>query len=259
MKKILLIAILVSIFNFQFSTCRAQWQFGAKAGLGYATITDDLSTKSPILGATVGGFANLTFAKSQSMLAEIFYLQTGLNLNRRGSNFQVVMERDNTLSIREGYYHAYYAQIPILACVHMELPIRKAGHVVGFYLGPAINIGLFGRYGDRKVSPYSANYDANYDVDVNGTPADRAVFNHINRFDLSAIIGLSYEYRDFTVSLFLDHGFLATSEGTDVLRLIDNTMAEANINNSNKVNVNIPNGNNNAVMLSIAYRLGTVK
>lgn len=240
----------------------AQAQFGdygVKVGIGTATIQDDLSTKSPVLGLNFGGYIDYTFAQSQSVLAEIFYLQSGLNIIHRGSNFEEIHEYANDLMIRTGYYHAWYAQIPILAGVHMELPIRKAGHVVGFYLGPAINIGLFGRYGDRKVSPYSANYDANYDVDVNGTPADRAVFNHINRFDLGAIIGLSYEYRDFTFSLFLDHGFLATSEGTDVLRLIDNTMAEANNNNSNKVNVNIPNGNNNAVMLSIAYRLGTVK
>ncbi|MBR5093263.1 MAG: PorT family protein [Bacteroidales bacterium] len=229
--------------------------YGVKVGIGTATIQDDLITKSPVFGLNVGGYIDYTFAKSQSVLAEIFYLQTGLNLIHRGSNFEEIHEYANDLMIRTGSFHAWYAQIPILAGVHMELPIRKAGHVVGFYLGPAISVGLFGNYADRKVTPYSANYDANYDVDVNGTPADRAVFNHINRFDLGAIIGLSYEYRDFTVSLFLDHGFLATSEGEDVLRIIDNNMSG---NNNKKINVKIPNGNNNAVMLSVAYRLGTI-
>lgn len=249
MKKILFIAALVSIFNFQFSTCRAQWQFGAKAGLGYATITDDLSTKSPILGATVGGFANLTFAKSQSMLAEIFYLQTGLNLNRRGSNFQVVMERDNTLSIREGYYHAYYAQIPILACVHMELPIRKAGHIVGVYLGPTINIGLFGRCKDRLVSPGISSYTGNYDLDIHGSAHDRAVFSHLKRFDLSAIVGASYEYKNYVVNLYVDYGFLPTSEETDIIRVIENSS-----NSGSNIKIEIPNGYNIAYMLSVGYK-----
>ena len=249
MKKILFIAALVSIFNFQFSTCRAQWQFGAKAGLGYATITDDLSTKSPILGATVGGFANLTFAKSQSMLAEIFYLQTGLNLNRRGSNFQVVMERDNTLSIREGYYHAYYAQIPILACVHMELPIRKAGHIVGVYLGPTINVGIFGRCKDRLVSPGISSYTGNYDLDIHGSAHDRAVFSHLKRFDLSAIVGASYEYKNYVVNLYVDYGFLPTSEETDIIRVIENSS-----NSGSNIKIEIPNGYNIAYMLTVGYK-----
>ena len=249
MTKILFIAALVSIFNFQFSTCRAQWQFGAKAGLGYATITDDLSTKSPILGATVGGFANLTFAKSQSMLAEIFYLQTGLNLNRRGSDIQVVMERDNTLSIREGYYHAYYAQIPILACVHMELPIRKAGHIVGVYLGPTINVGLFGRCKDRLVSPGISSYTGNYDLDIHGSAHDRAVFSHLKRFDLSAIVGASYEYKNYVVNLYVDYGFLPTSEETDIIRVIENSS-----NSGSNIKIEIPNGYNIAYMLSVGYK-----
>ena len=248
--KFIIAAAILFTFNLSpFTSARAQWQFGAKAGLGYATITDDLSTKSPILGATVGGFANLTFAKSQSMLAEIFYLQTGLNLNRRGSNFQVVMERDNTLSIREGYYHAYYAQIPILACVHMELPIRKAGHIVGVYLGPTINIGLFGRCKDRLVSPGISSYTGNYDLDIHGSAHDRAVFSHLKRFDLSAIVGASYEYKNYVVNLYVDYGFLPTSEETDIIRVIENSS-----NSGSNIKIEIPNGYNIAYMLSVGYK-----
>ena len=248
-KFIIAAAILFTFHLSPFTYARAQWQFGAKAGLGYATITDDLSTKSPILGATVGGFANLTFAKSQSMLAEIFYLQTGLNLNRRGSNFQVVMERDNTLSIREGYYHAYYAQIPILACVHMELPIRKAGHIVGVYLGPTINVGLFGRCKDRLVSPGISSYTGNYDLDIHGSAHDRAVFSHLKRFDLSAIVGASYEYKNYVVNLYVDYGFLPTSEETDIIRVIENSS-----NSGSNIKIEIPNGYNIAYMLSVGYK-----
>lgn len=234
----------------------AQAQFsdyGVKGGLGIATIEDDLSTKSPVLGVNVGGYVNFTFAQSQSVLAEIFYLQTGLNLIRRGSNFEEKHEQANDLMIRKGYNHAWYAQLPILAGVHMELPIRQAGHTVGFYLGPAVSFGLFGRYDDRKITPGNPSSSATYDVDRDGTAADKSVFNHINRLDVSAIVGVSYEYRNFTFSLFVDHGFMATSEGEDVLQLIENSQS----GNTDNANVKIPNGHNNAVMLSVAYRLGT--
>lgn len=235
----------------------AQAQFGdygVRVGIGSASIVDDLSTKSPILGLNVGGYVNYTFAQSESVLAEIFYLQTGLNIIRRGSNFEEVREYANDMMVRRGHYHSWYAQLPILAGVHMELPIRQAGHVVGIYLGPALNVGLFGNYADRKVTPYNPSYAANYDVSLNGSAADRNVFNHIKRLDVSAILGVSYEYREFTFSLFLDHGFLATSEGQDVLRIIENNQPGQTRN----VNVKIPNGNNNAVMVSVAYRLGSL-
>ena len=104
----------------------AQAQFadyGVRAGLGVATISDDLSTKSPILGAGVGGYINYTFVNTQTIFGEFLYLQSGLNLNRRGSNFHEVLENENTMSVRDGYYHAYYLQLPILVGFHMELPI----------------------------------------------------------------------------------------------------------------------------------------
>lgn len=235
-------------------TAQAQFgDYGVRLGIGTATIEDDLTTKSPVLGLNAGGYINYTFAQSESILAEIFYLQTGLNLTRRGSNFEEVREFSNDLMERRGYYHTWYLQLPILAGVHMELPIRQAGHVVGFFLGPAVSVGLFGSYADRKVSPYNPSYTANYDVSIHGSAADRQVFNHLNRLDIGAIVGISYEYRDFTISLFLDHGFMATSEGNDVLRLIENSQST----DGKTVEVKIPNGHNNAVMLSVAYRLGT--
>lgn len=235
------------------SQARAQFgAYGVKGSVGMATIADDLSTNSPIVGAGVGGYVNYTFAESQSVLAEIFYLQSGLNINRRGHNFEAVLDRDNHLSIRQGFYHAYYAQIPILACVHMELPIRKAGHVVGVYAGPAVSIGLFGRCRDRMVTPGVSSYKVNYDVDMHGSSADRAVFNHLQRLDVSAIVGLSYEYRNFVFSLYVDHGFLATSKEEDILRVIEN-----NLSGTNNITTKIPNGNNNAVMVSVGYNLGS--
>lgn len=249
MKKIALL-ILVGLTGAM--VARAQFGgYGVKAGLGMATISDDLGAKSPVLAANIGGYINYTFQQSESVFAEVFYLQTGLNLVRRGGNFEEVMERGATLSIRTGYYHSYYLQLPILAGLHYELPIREAGHVVGLYLGPVVSFGVFGGYGDRKITPGIASPSANYDVNFNGTDADRKLFNHINRLDIGATIGLTYERQRLTLSLFIDRGFLATSDGDDILRIIQNRQQQ-----SSDVDVKIPDGHNIAYMLSISYQLG---
>lgn len=255
MKKILSIG-LIGLMFFMGTTARAQFDdYGVKGALGIATFADDLSTKTPILGANVGCYLNFTFKQSPSVLSEIFYLQTGLNLIRRGNTFEENYETGNTLSFREGYHHAYYLQLPILAGVHMELPIREAGHIVGFYLGPAVSYGLTGRIADRMITPGYTSRAANYDVNFSGSAEDRVLFNHINRLDVSAILGVSYEHGNYTFSLFVDHGFLAVSKGTDVLRTIINNLG----NTTGTINTapEIPDGNNNAVMFSVAYKLGS--
>jgi hypothetical protein len=249
MKKIFLLGLMglmVNLTHAQFS------DYGVRVGLGLATMDDDLSTSSPILGATLGGYVNYTFAQSESMLQETFFIQTGLNLNRRGSNFEEHLENGSSLMYREGYYHAYYLQLPILVGIHYELPIRASGHVLGIFLGPQVSFGLFGRYSDRKITPGISSPAANYDVNFNGSEEDRKLFNHINRFDVGAIFGISYEYKQFTASLYIDRGFLATSEGVDVLRIIEN-----NQGGGSDVDVKIPNGHNVAYMLSLNYKLGS--
>lgn len=240
-----------------FMSAHAQFDdYGVKVALGSATLADDLGTKSPILGANVGGYINYTFKHSPTVLSEIFYLQTGLNFVRRGNTFQEVYEHGNTLAFREGFRHAYYVQLPVLAGVHMELPVRQAGHTVGFYLGPAVSFGVTGRYADRMITPSYTSRAANYDVNFSGNAYDRNLYTHINRLDVSAIIGLSYEYGDYTFSLFVDHGFIALYEEADVLRIINDAQAgiTTNINDLPKT----PGGNNNAVMFSVAYKLGSL-
>lgn len=252
MKKIFVLG-LIALIGLLGHTAHAQFgDYGVKAGLGVATITDDLATHSPILGANVGGYINYTFAKSKSVLAEIFYLQSGINITRRGRNFQEIFQLNNSMSIREGYSHAYSVQVPILAGVHMELPIRSAGHVVGVFLGPAVSYGFWGRYTDRMVSPGNPDPRVNYDLSIEGTDKQRNIFTHVNRLDVNAILGLSYEYGNFTLSLFVDHGFMPIAKDKDILRIINNAQSTA----SNKVDEEIPDGNNTAYMISLAYRLG---
>lgn len=233
----------------------AQAQFGdwgVRAGAGMATISDDLSTKSPIFGASVGGYIDLTFTKTQSVAGQFVYLESGLNLNRRGSTFHEVLENESTMSVRDGYYHAYYLQLPILVGFRLELPVRSAGHVVGIVAGPAVSVGLFGRCKDRLVTPSNPSPMANYDHDVTGTKADRQVFNHLKRIDVSAIVGFTYQFGRLNAMLYLDHGFLATSTEPDILRIITQSM----MGGDQGLRTDIPNGNNTAIMLSIGYALG---
>lgn len=252
MKKIGLIGLIVLIGLI--GNVQAQFgDYGVRFGLGPATIDDDITTKSGILGVVAGGYINYTFTATESAIADILYLQSGLNLIRRGNVFEEVLENGTNLMHREGYIHAWYAQIPILACIHFELPIRQAGHTVGFFLGPTIGIGLFGPYSERVVTPFVSALEANYDLDIHGTASDRAVFNHLNRFDFSTLLGLTYEREPFTASVYLDRGFLATSTGEDVLRIM-----ERNQTNNEEINVKIPNGNNVAYMFCLSYKLGNL-
>lgn len=262
----------------------AQAQFadyGVRAGLGVATISDDLSTKSPILGAGVGGYINYTFVNTQTIFGEFVYLQSGLNLNRRGSNFHEVLENENTMSVRDGYYHAYYLQLPLLVGFRLELPIRSSGHVVGIIAGPTVNLGLFGRYKDRMVSPGNPSSIANYDNSIINTPSftisdnmseaevaavraaevaakvearrQRQVFNHMRRLDVGVIVGFTYQFGPWSAMLYMDHGFMATSTEPDILRIITQSMGQGG---DSSLKTEIPNGNNTAFMLSISYALG---
>ena len=254
MKKIGLIGLILIGF---IGNLQAQFgDYGVRVGLGHATIDDDMTTKSGLLGVGLGGYINYNF--TNTVLEEFFHLQSGISFNRRGSSFEEPLETGTNIMIREGYIHAWYAQIPVLACVHFELPIREVGHNVGFFIGPAINIGLFGPYNERKVTPFVSSLDANYDLRVNGTAADRDVFNHLKRFDISALLGLTYERGNFTFSAYLDHGFLATSTGVDVLRVLENNNSTntGTTENNKEIDINIPNGNNVAYMFAVSYKFG---
>jgi len=233
---------------------RAQFgDYGVRGALGVATISDDLATKSPIMGFNVGGYINYTFAKSKSVLAEIFYLQTGLNITRRGRSHEEIFEYRNKMHHREGFSHYFAVQLPLLAGVHLEIPVRQPGHVVGVFLGPAVSYGIMGRYNDRMVSPGNPDARLNYDLSVDGSDSQRDVFGHINRLDVSGILGVSYEYGPYTLTMFVDHGFITVSKDLDIIRIVEN----ANATSANKVDEKIPTGNNTAFMLSLSYRLGS--
>ena len=233
MKKIL---IVLTLFVTMSVTAQAQFlNFGIRGGVGMAVHLDDLADNSPILGANLGGFVNYGFTNSQSMLAENFYLQTGLNLIRRGSNFQEVLE--GIMSIRQGTFDAWYVQLPILAVFRYELPIREPGHHALLSVGPAVSYGIFGTLHDKKITPRLPQSDWNYDISV-------PVFNVLNPLDVSILLGLGYEYQDLSVMLQLDYGMTSVSSSPDALNISQET---AQIKH-------VPIGSNFALLLTLGYQ-----
>lgn len=260
-------------------------RYGVSVGFGTATLADDLSTKSPILGMNIGGFIEYDFGNMRSILTDRFYLRTGLNFARRGHNFEEIYEMSTSMSYRLGSIHAWYAQIPVLACFRYELPVRTAGHYVNAYVGPSFSFGLFGAYRDRKVSPYMPQDNMNYDTYVTEPDSERKTFNHISRPDVSVIFGLGYGHKStWAVDLIFDYGFLATSVSSDALKTLEKQQLEngtnygsgdnGSNNNGNSssnntyghvvtdpkdVRTKVPNGNNVAVLLQLTYKLPVIR
>ena len=209
--------------------------FGFRAGVGAARHVDIFGA-SPIMAANVGGFVTFGFTNSESLLAENFFLQTGLNLIRRGTNFEEVLETSR--SIRDGYCDAWYVQLPILATFRYELPLRQPGHHALLSLGPAVSYGLFGTLDDRKVTPGFPQESWNYH---NVTP----VFDTYKPLDVNWLLGIGYEYQDLSVMLQLDYGFLSVKEEPDALKTTTDN------NSENKV---VTLGNNCAILLTVGYQ-----
>ena len=233
MKKIL---IVLALFVSLSVTARAQFlNFGVRGGVGMAVHLDDLADNSPIMAANLGGFVTFGFTNSQSLLAENFNLQTGLNLIRRGSNFQEVLE--GIMSIRQGTFDAWYVQLPVLAVFRYELPIREPGHHALLSIGPAVSYGLFGTLYDKKITPRLPQSDWNYDISV-------PVFNTLKPLDVSILFGLGYEYQDLSLMLQLDYGMMAVSTSRDAL----------NISQESQQIKDVPIGSNFALLLTLGYQ-----
>lgn len=233
MKRFLIVLTLVTAFA---TTTQAQFlNYGVRVGTGLATHVDDLADNSPILAANIGGYVTFGFTQSASLLAENFFLQTGLNLIRRGCNFREVLEM--AMSIREGKYDAWYAQIPLLATLRYELPIREPGHHALLSAGPAFSFGLLGKVTDRKFTRGLPQGDWNYKLEA---PA----FDVMNKMDVDFLLGVGYEYQDLSVMLQLDYGFMAVTESPDALKIATGT----------DVNATVPMGNNFALLLTIGYQ-----
>ena len=257
MKKILTLLAFAVILQFP---AKAQFvHYGARIANGAAYVADDLLTHTPIFGFSIGGYVDYMFTEWKNPWAENIYLQTGLNITRRGTNFQQVFV--NMLSIRQGFFHNWYAQIPIIAGFKYEIPQLPAGNYVNFFLGPTVNVGLFGRLWDRQVTPGMPQSSNNYDTFVTGSKSARSSFKHQRRIDVGLVLGVGYQWHNFTFDLYMDHGFVALMKKDDVLAPFDQTQNQNNQNGNTTQNNTKPEdrnaytGTNNAFMLAIGYQL----
>lgn len=226
-------------------------RYGARLGNGTSYVSDDLLTHSPIFGFSIGGYADYMFTDWKNPWAENVYLEVGLNIVRRGTNFQQVWV--NMRSIRQGFYHNWYAQIPVLAGFKWEIPQLPAGNFVSFYVGPTFNVGLFGKLWDRKVTPGMPQSSHNYDTFITGDKNDRRSFQNMRRIDVGVVLGVAYQWHNFTFDLYLDHGFVALMKKDDVLNgvVYGNENSETTTNDDR----NAYTGTNQAIMLGIGYQL----
>jgi len=234
-------------------------RYGARMGFGGSYVGDDLLTTTPILGFNIGGYVDYMFTEMQNPWADNIYLQSGLNIVRRGTNFQ--QEFVDMMSIRTGFFHNWYAQIPILAGFKYEIPQLPAENYVSFYLGPTVNVGLFGRYKDRQVTPGMPHTSVNYDTFITGDKDSRRSFKSIRRMDVGVILGVGYQWHNITVDLQLDHGFVALMSKDDVLAPLDqaSTTDESGTTTTTTTTTNTKRnaytGTNQAITLSIGYQL----
>lgn len=212
---------------------------GVQAGCGYSRLVDNLNSKGGAFGAVFGGYVVYDFLDAHSVLAERFYLQGGLNLVRRGGAFEEVFTISNYRTTRSGYYHAWFAQIPVLASFRYELPIRSSGHYLRAFVGPAFNVGLFGHYSDRSVSPHRPQTSVNFNIE------NEPAFDYMNRIDVDFIIGVGYQFDHIVANLYMDYGFLAVGKETDVLKSMENPDSKEAI---------IPGGNIMSFMFSVGYQ-----
>lgn len=241
MKKIFILSSLVLLLSL---AGRAQFSnFGLQIGGGYSHLSDDIISHKGTFGFNVGAFMTFDFSNCRSVLADRFYLQSGLSLVRRGGQDEAVfVVSDGVQMTRSGTIEAWYLQIPLLASLRLELPTRKPGHYFNAFVGPAFSIGLWGSYMDRSDDSGHASNDVNY---VN---SDDKVFDHIRRYDVSVLAGIGYQYKNWFARIWIDYGFLAIDEGKDILRELENEQTGANKSTA------IPNANIVTYMFGVGYQ-----
>lgn len=239
-KTIILLSFVLSIAV----TGRAQFSsFGVQLGGGFSRLSDDIISHGGTFGFNAGAFVTFDFSNARSVLANRFYLQGGLSLVRRGGHDEAVFViADGVQMTKTGSIEAWYIQLPILAALRLELPIRKSGHYFNAFVGPAFNFGLWGDYVDKSVDPSHNSGDVNYDN------SDDKVFDHITRFDFSMLIGVGYQYKNWFARAWIDYGFRAVDEGKDILRDLENEQMGDN------KSADIPNANIVSYMLAVGYQ-----
>lgn len=127
--------------------------FGTKAGVNYTGFHTSNGTETNLFGFNVGGIAKIDLNKS-------FGLQTELNLNTKGGNYNIPM------ALKIPQIKLTYLNIPILAKLHITKKFNfETGPEIGFLVG--------------KKAEYSGQ---------------NIPIGDVKSFDVSINAGLSYEF-----------------------------------------------------------------
>ncbi|MBR1793533.1 MAG: PorT family protein [Bacteroidales bacterium] len=214
MKKYLIVIIIAFALS---GSANAQFtNIGFRVGAGLSTLTDDLTEKTPISSISGGIYTTYEFNKVHSLISEVFYVQLGVNFVRRGGKYEEVFNLGSNLSSQHtGSIDAWYVQVPLLANLRLELPLKKRKHYARAFFGPAVSIGVLGKYNEQKVTPYQDSRKINFKI------AGEGAFDYLNRIDAELIAGLGYEHKNITISIYVDHGFLSVMDEPDILRTLE--------------------------------------
>ena len=234
--------VLIILFTLATTFAHAQWaDFGFRVGMGPANISDDILMRGGITGYNFSADLTYGFSQSESYLRNNFYLQTGVSLVRRGGYFAQTYSGYTLGAIREGYFKAWYAQVPVLASFKFDLP--KIPYVddplvLHVYAGPAVSVGLWGDARERKVAPTYPQPTENYDH-------ENKAFDVISRIDVNGLLGLGVHWRGFTFDFFYDHGFMVLYDEIDISDQEGKRKAFS--------------GNNQAFIFALGYKLPVYK
>lgn len=239
MKRIFLILLVLSA-AFP-SNLKAQFSAaGVQLGGGFSTASDELFFNSPILAFDGGAYIQYAFNTDHPT----FFLQAGLNLVRLGSRFEMDLPTWNNL--RDGYYNAWYLQLPLLMCWRIGLPTQHYPHFAVIKLGPQISYGISGTLHDHSSSTSFSDPLINFDYTV------QAFDNHLRRFDAGLHASLGYEIENFTFDVRFHWGIVPNRPVEEILIYLEREQGE-----------DVPtlrdakgyNGNNIGFTLTLGYRM----
>ena len=213
-------------------------------GSGICTNGEELFGKESIIALNIGPAFHVSFQNLKRSYADNLYVELFPNIARRGGKWH--QEWPNIGTVRDGYIHALYLQCPVTAGYKFELPIRKPGHDVGFFIGPAFSLGFGGRYRDEQVTPDYTQQEVNYNITDFSDKSVKHPFKHFRRYDVSLMYGATYRHNSFTVNMYYDFGLIPLKYKTDALPTsISTANTHGNNNNNNNNNNNGTTGQQN--------------
>lgn len=234
--------VFIILFTLTAMFAHAQWaEYGFRAGIGPASISDDILMRRGVTGYNFTAYINYGFSQTESYLRDIFYFQPGLSLVKRGGYFAQTYSGYTMGAIREGFFDLWYVQLSVLASFKFDLPYIpyvKGRPSLHLYVGPAVSYGVFGDARERKVAPMYPQETENYDHENKG-------FEVVNPLDVNGIFGIGVHWRGFTFDMYYDHGFMVLYDEYDISDLDGKRKSFS--------------GNNQAFIFALGYQLPVYK